>query len=193
MSNFNELAKILAYEQKIGFTNKGVAGGLELYVENWAQRTRSTENNPGVQQIMDVLKGYANADADQRRQMIQRAVSASRQFETQPVRAAPPPPKREPTRPPARQKKSPAPLPIELREETSPLPAAEPIPEYDADEDEPVPTHPQRVDYGIDAPVQRLQGVGTAKAGQLSRLRIGTVRDLLYHFPRAYRPVKKIS
>lgn len=192
MSNFNELAKILAYEQKIGFTNKGVAGGLELYVENWAQRTRNAENNPGVEQITDALKGYANADAAQRKQMIQRAVSASRQFETQPVRAVAPP-KREAPRPAARHKKTPVPLPIELREENSPLPAAEPIPEYDADEDEPIPSQPLRVDFGIDAPVQRLQGVGSVKGAQLARLRIATVRDLLYHFPRAYRPVKKIS
>lgn len=192
MSNFNELAKILAYEQKIGFTNKGVAGGLELYVENWAQRTRTAENDPGVQQITDALKGYANADTAQRKQMIQYAVSASRQFETPLVRHAPPP-KREAPRAPARHKKTPVPLPIELREENSPLPAAEPIPEYDADDDEPVPSQPMRVDFGIDAPVQRLQGVGNVKGGQLARLRIATVRDLLYHFPRAYRPVKKIS
>lgn len=194
MSNFNELAKILAYEQKIGFTNKGVAGGLELYVENWAQRTRSTENDAGVQQITEALKGYAGADQEQRKQMIQRAVSASRQFETPPARpASRPSPKRESARPSARQKKSPAPLPIELREETSPLPPAEPIPEDDADGDEPIPSHPMRFDFGFDAPVQRLQGVGGAKAAQLARLRIATVRDLLYHFPRAYRPVKKIS
>ncbi len=50
-----------------------------------------------------------------------------------------------------------------------------------------------RVDFGLDASVERLQGVGRAKGGQLKRLGIENIRDLLYHFPRAYRPVKKIS
>lgn len=201
MSNFNELAKILAHEQKSGCKNSSVIGGVEKFVEHWAQRTRTAENDAHVQQVVDALKGYAGADISQRSAMIQRAVTMARQF------AAPPPPRRD--RPPPRpaepprgrdkeraappHKKSPPPLPIELRQENSPLPAAEPIPEDDADDEEPIPSQPLRVDFGLDAPVEKLQGVGRAKANQLARLNIATIRDLLYHFPRAYRPVKKIS
>lgn len=191
MSNFNELAKILAHEQKSGCKNSSVIGGVEKFVENWAQRTRNAENGAGVQQVLDALNGYAQAEPTQRNAMIQRAVSAARQFDTKPPRPAAQP-KREPPRPPAPQKKSPAPLPIELRQENSPLPASEPIPELDED-DEPIPSQPMRVDFGLDAPVTKLQGVGGVKGKQLERLGVETIRDLLYHFPRDYRPVKKIS
>ena len=91
MSNFNELAKILAHEQKSGCKNSSVIGGVEKFVENWAQRTRNGENGAGVQQILDALAGYAAADIAQRTSMIQRAVSAARQFETKPAHPAPPP------------------------------------------------------------------------------------------------------
>lgn len=195
MSNFNELAKILAHEQAKGCNNSSVIGGVEKFVDHWAQRTRNAENEAGVQQILDALHGYAGADTAQRNQMIQLAVSAARQFDTKPARPAPPP-KREPPRSFPQHKKSSrpagAPLPIELREENSLLPAPEPIPEDDED-DEPIPTQPMRGDFGLDAPVERLQGVGKVKAAQLARLGISTVHDLLYHFPRAYRPVKKIA
>jgi ATP-dependent DNA helicase RecG len=197
MSNFSELAKILAHEQSKGCNNSSVIGGVEKFVAHWAQRTRNAENGAAVQQILDALSGYANADASQRSAMIQRAVSAARMFDVTPARP-PGPPRRESRRdaphPPAPHKRPPppAPLPIELREENSPLPPPEPIPE-DAVDDDLVPSQPLRVDFGLDAQVERLQGIGKAKALQLSRLRIHTIRDLLYHFPRAYRPVKKIS
>lgn len=197
MSNFSELAKILAHEQSKGCNNSSVIGGVEKFVELWAQRTRSAENGAGVQQIMDALSGYAGADIAQRNQMIQRAVSAARQFDVAPARP-PVPPRRESRRdaahPSAQHKKSssPAPLPIELREENSLPSSLETIPEEESDDDS-IPSQPIRVDFGLDAQVERLQGVGKAKVAQLSRLRISTIRDLLYHFPRAYRPVKKIS
>ena len=40
--------------------------------------------------------------------------------------------------------------------------------------------------YTIDTPVTYLNGVGKARAEKLSRLGIHTLKDLLYHFPRAY-------
>ncbi len=194
MSNFSELAKILAHEQAKGCNNSSVIGGVEKFVENWAQRTRNTENSTSVQQIVDILRGYAEAQPEQRKALIQRAVSAARQADPAPARTAPPP-KREAVRhkPPTKPHRAPAPLPIELRRDDSPLPVAEPIPEGDADEDEPLPSKPMRVDFGLDAEVEKVDGVGKVKAGQLSRLGIATIRDLLYHFPRLYRPVKKIS
>ena len=36
------------------------------------------------------------------------------------------------------------------------------------------------------SPVSMISGVGLARQKQLSRLGIQTVRDLIYHFPRAY-------
>lgn len=226
MSNFNELAKILAHEQAKGCNNSSVIGGVEKFVDNWAKRTRNTENGAGVQQIIDALTGYAGADATKRSAMIQQAVAAARQFDVKPAlpprrdpplrretpqRTEPPPPsealsRNEPPQreqyarneppsrpgPPQRKYKRPTTLPIELREENSPLPGAEPIPEDDEDDD-PIPTQLMRGNFGLDASVEKLNGVGKAKANQLARLGIYSIRDLLYHFPRAYRPVKNIA
>lgn len=47
----------------------------------------------------------------------------------------------------------------------------------------------------LDSPVQYLKGVGPARARQLARLGLNTIRDLLYFFPRDYsdrRHVKRI-
>jgi len=43
------------------------------------------------------------------------------------------------------------------------------------------------VTFDFNKPVTALPGVGRARAAQLQRLNISTVRDLLYHFPRAYQ------
>jgi hypothetical protein len=82
MSNFSELAKILAHEQSKGCNNSSVIGGVEKFVENWARRTRTAENEAGVTEIVQALAGYAQADIAARKTMIQQAVSAARQFET---------------------------------------------------------------------------------------------------------------
>ncbi|MBI4670578.1 MAG: ATP-dependent DNA helicase RecG [Chloroflexi bacterium] len=209
MSNFNELAKVLAHEQSKGFANKSAVGGIETYVENWAKRTRTSENAAVVEQILDALKGYAQADSAQRKDMIQRAVNAARTRDVKPARPAPPlrpkaasqpanhaaqPPSAPPHRASATQKKAPLPAPIELRDDAALLPPPEPIPD-DGEGDAPVSRGalPPRLDFGLDAPITRLHGIGKAKEHQLARLGIATVHDLLYHFPRAYRPVKKIS
>jgi len=215
MSNFNELTKVLAHEQSKGFANKSAVGGIETYVENWAKRTRTPENAASVEQILDALKGYAQADLAQRNVMLQRAVTVARANETKAPRHSPAPPRHKPaaaapkpaptlpsrapaspvnrTRPTSSKNHTPLPTPIELREDAALLPSPEPIPEEQEDAEELAPGTPPRMDFGLDAPVLRLHGVGRAKVNQLARLGIVTVRDVLYHFPRAYRPVKKIS
>lgn len=91
MSNFNELAKILAHEFAKGCNNSSLIGGVEKFVENWANRTRNPQNNPAVDQILDSLEGYAHAGRADRRAMIQRAVSIARDYETSYLRQPPSP------------------------------------------------------------------------------------------------------
>lgn len=47
--------------------------------------------------------------------------------------------------------------------------------------------------YNLDTPVTKLSGVGKTRAEQLSRLGICTLRDLIYHFPRAYENRGRIN
>lgn len=184
MANVNELAKILSHELGQGCKNTSVIGGIEKFIANWAQRTRTADNSAVIDQIVAATSAYGSADSAQRKTMIQHAVMLSRQ-----LAAAPPPtPQPRPTPPPPRPQQPPAP--------SRPPAARVPLPDEDNDEDndEPLPSAPpQRMDFGLDDSVERMQGVGRAKKSQLERLGIATVRDLLYYFPRAYRPVKNVS
>lgn len=212
MSNFSELTKILTLEQTKGYRNSGVIGGMEAYVEKWARRTENTSNAETIRQIVEALAGYGRAEPAERDAMIRQAVALARTADDRPGPSG----RREssaggaPVPPPGVNRSSPSPgaAPIfgaappasgTAREPFQPLPPSltvEPIPE----EEEEVDPDELRsggalppMDFGLDAEVTRLHGVGAAKAAQLARLGIATVRDLLYYFPRAYRPVKKIS
>ncbi len=177
MSTFNELAKVLALEQNIGYTNKSAVGGIETYVANWANRTRTPENQALVAQIVGCFENYFQAEPPQRKIMIERALALARQAPAPPqanarAKTAPRAPQHAPTAPPA------------------PTPSAS----ADQIESELPPDKPlARLDYDLDSPVTRLNGVGPAKKNPFERLGIVTVRDLMYHFPRAYRPLKSIS
>ena len=89
MSNFNELAKVLALEQSKGYTNKSTVGGIETYVDSWAKRTRAPENESVVAQIVSCFENYAQAEPPARKAMIERALSIARQINTT-APAAPP-------------------------------------------------------------------------------------------------------
>lgn len=181
MSNYKELEKILLYEQRTGCENTSVIGGLEVFANNWAQRSRTPETQANVQQLLETLTGYAGADKPQRKVMIQAALSLAHQYADAPPRDA-------------RPKPAPTPSPTPTAPRTKPEPVAFEPPDLDEEEDdEPLPAAPARVDFGLDADVSRLQGVGKVKATHLERLGVKNVRDLLYHFPRAYRPLKNIS
>lgn len=191
MSNFNELAKVLALEQSKGYTNKSTVGGIETYVEHWANRTRTPENQELVAQVVHCFENYGQAEPPQRKGMIECALALSRQFAPPPALPASPRAQnsregRAPRYDPSAQAKQPPP--------PSPATPAQVQAEEDETEDELPQEKPfLRIDYGLDSPVTRINGVGPAKKSQLDRLGIETVRDFLYHFPRMYRPLKTIS
>lgn len=194
MSNFNELAKVLALEQNKGYTNKSAVGGMETYVGNWAKRAQSPDNQALIAQIVSSLEHYAQAEPAQRKAMIERALGIARQLEPPPAR--PNAPRQNKTAPPSNHTRPGAPPRRDTT--TAATPAAAPPPdtaaaEKDFEPELPPDRAPARIDYGLDSPVAKISGIGGAKKTQLERLGIVTVRDLLYHFPRAYRPLKNIS
>ncbi len=178
MSTFNELAKVLALEQNKGYVNKSAVGGIETYVENWANRTRTPENQALVAQIVGCFGNYNQAEPPQRKTMIERALALARQA----------------TLPPASKTNVHKTPPRDLKPAPAPTPPPTAPPAANQDESELPPDKPlARSDYDLDSPVTRLNGVGPAKKNPFERLGIVTVRDLMYHFPRAYRPLKSIS
>lgn len=81
MSNFNELAKILAHEQAHGCEDSSIIGGMENFVGSWARRTRNRANATIIQEILDTIAGYGHANTNQRNAMIRDAVNIARQYE----------------------------------------------------------------------------------------------------------------
>lgn len=189
MPNYRDLDKVLTHELKNGCNNAGVIGGLEAFVKNWAERNRTAESDVQVQKVLDAVTGYVQADIAGRKSMIQNALALARQG------AAVQP--RPPARAPAHSR--PASTPPTAAEtapngrEPAPPPRYEPPEAEEFQDEDQEPIAPPRIDFGLEAEVERLQGVGKVKAAQLARLGIASVRDLLFHFPRAYRPLMNIS
>ncbi len=212
MSPFENLAKIFQHEQRLGYTNSGVIGGLENFVANWAQRNPSGDD-PGhserVNQIVESLLGYGAADATARQVMLERALALTREAPSsgssrkRRAEVTSPPEERHANRSRTTSKSA---TPTSATPASSAAmevvgPAAEmPTPEIEAaeeDEEEELPPPPARdFSFGLEAPVLRLQGVGAAHAKRLENLGVRTVQDLLYFFPRRYddyRNLKTIS
>lgn len=91
MSNFNELFAILAHEEKTDCKNIVIIGGIESFVNNWADRIRTPENANAINQICNALKDYATASPSQRHLMIHQAVIKARQVESKTQTLEPPP------------------------------------------------------------------------------------------------------
>lgn len=195
MSNFKEIEKVLAHEQKSGCKDSVVIGGLESYINNWAQRPANGTDTAQAQQIIDSLKGYAEADATQRAAMIQASLALMRQAEA--ASSQVPPTKERPPKPStphrSRAQRS-AQNHVVAHSPAIVAPGSvDDVGDFEDDEDEESSPALAQVDYGLDASVKNLQGVGAARSGRLAKLGIENIRDLLYHFPRAYRPVKTVS
>lgn len=170
----------MVHERDMGFNNKAVIGGLDAYVSNWV---RGLDDDPELaeraRRVAQLFSNYDTVPVPQRQSIVREAIRLIRSKKSKPT----------------------APVPTTLH--TFPIPSATmaDIPEDDEDEpvEEPSPkgSAPHKpVDYGLDAPVTKLHGVGEKRSKNLGRLGIETIRDLLYHFPFRYNDYqhrKKIS
>ncbi len=167
---FRDLERMLLNEQK-KCNDQLVMGGLEKFITIWAskQKTSGDEERARVaNEVTITLQGYSAATPDQRKPMIDRALTVLRSASPQPTQA-----ERDTSRQQAKQKEA-----VEAESES-----AEEVEEEIEGAPEPIPP-PSEV--GLDAPITRLQNVGPAHAKKFSRLGVATIRDLLYHFPHRY-------
>lgn len=204
MSPFESLYKILTHEQHLGCKNASVIGGLENFVDNWAERSQNIDDdlqNERVNQVAACLRGYTDSDPEARRVMIQRALSLTRDAGAgrQPHRS------RTSTSSLREEQKAGKPRGAAeaIKQTTSsieatsaalavvgpavmpPAPSAEASAEVEAKEA--TKQAPAReFSFGLDAPVARLQNVGPSHARKLANLGVNSVQDLLYLFPRRY-------
>lgn len=209
MPELGNLYNILTLEQKNGYADNAVIGGLEVFVTNLAKR-RGAELDPSqnerVSELVQLLTGYKGATPENRREMVERAIQLT-QSEAQRSRSNR---KRGGQQAPREVRSSGPTTDLTRRqrnrvEESPPTRAAvavaQPrgelsIPEPPAEVEEDVRTRTargQEDSFGLDADVVRLQNVGPAHGKKLSNLGVRTVRDLLYLFPRRYDDFSKLK
>jgi len=178
---FERLKKVLNLEQRLGYRNRAVIGGMHRFASRWEQDALAEAANPQqealIKEIVALLIGYsAVEDRLARQRIIEDILSRAEQAAKQ-AAAPPSPPAAEEPRP-----RQPSPRPerpaVEKAKPVQPSrpPAPQPAP--------PPPRMPEPT--GLDAPVIRLPQVGPVQAKRLERLGVRTVGDLLYLFPRRY-------
>jgi ATP-dependent DNA helicase RecG len=203
------LRRVLEHEQRLGFANTAVSGGLNRFIDHWSKQW--PEGSRAVaQQVAASFADYSLAGQAARRRAIEAALSFTL----------------ESTRPSAQLAAvSPAPLPdpapatptVSPNGETrraNPVEAREVAQSVTSTATKAVNRRRRAASAGttpadmtkrrdpvekgdeLGAPIEALRGVGPEMAKRLARLEIYTIRDLLYHFPRRhldYRAARLIS
>lgn len=172
------LRNILALEEKTGWRDRAVVGGMDALQERWSEDALAEDVDPAlVREIVVGLGRYAQSSEEARPAVAQSILHLlDNPAEIQP--GIQPDPALEaidqvassrtdrPARPPVLPEAAVAPA-----GPTPPVSAGEPV----ADLAE-----------KLDAPVTTLRGVGPARAEQLARLGVETVWDLIWHLPSRY-------
>jgi ATP-dependent DNA helicase RecG len=183
-SALTRLARILDLEEKQGWRNRAVIGGMAAMSERWANDARAEAIDPlVVNAILVLLNQYDSAAPTARpalAEQLRHALTADPADLADLVEALATP-------------------------EDAPLPAV--ADDFDPDEEmafaPPEPTHvarerirrQQRVIRQVadlQAPVTILSGVGGATAEQLARLNIHRVSDLLWHLPTRHEDYTRL-
>lgn len=189
---FDKLDKILRLEESQGYRNRAVIGGLDKFALLWrdeAQAEIQGDVESGqIPKIADLLGGYADADHQQRVEMVASVLDLLDQ-ETPDASPARKPPLRKPG---SAVTKDPIEAPME-----SPAPPESPSTPAPAGDASDLPPEPlERPASGLQASVTSLPGISAAYSARLARLGITTVGDLLYHVPHRYddyRTLKPIN
>lgn len=150
---------ILELERANGFNDKAVIGGMDGFVRRWAEAmTDFAPKSPAARQL--IRPGYSGMSTPERAEWAAQWLSLLDGGAAVPPTQAETPPaaKGNKDNPPGKGKPS------------RPRRPAEPPPS----------------EIDLDTPVTDLRRVTDKTAGQLARLDIATVRDLLYHFPHRY-------
>ena len=183
----NRLRNIFALEEKTGWRDRAVVGGMAALQERWRNDALADGVEAGlVREIGTRLLRYAEA-AEAERQPIAQSVLRLLDNPTPPLRqaqetAAPDPALAAIDQVASSQTERPS-RPAQMPEAA--IAPAGPTPTTRRRE-EPVASPPPSAAEKLDAPVTTLRGVGPARAEQLARLGIETVWDLIWHLPSRY-------
>jgi ATP-dependent DNA helicase RecG len=177
LPSFENLKKILLQEQKLGYENKAVIGGLELFANNWLpkalEEATTKEERLQIEKVTAALKKYPeNTTQEEREVVIKNILDELKIQET-----VPSPPEEPPPPPP---KKQPASKPLETGRKSPPSPTPRRQTEGGTLE-------------GLDASVTRLPGIKQGNANKLEKLGVTTIGDLLTLYPRRYDDYRSLK
>ncbi|NJK79290.1 MAG: ATP-dependent DNA helicase RecG [Chloroflexaceae bacterium] len=162
-----QLGKVLAEEQRRGYDNLAVAGGLEPYLAAWRSAVNGALSYPAIQQTMLLLNGYDDQPAESRASRLDAALHDLRDLFRRP-----------------------APEDDDLAYRPPPQPSAAP-----ASASRPKKASRKRASAaasaddstaGLATPLKKLNGIPSTVAAAFSRIGVKTVEDLLYHIPHRY-------
>ena len=221
-SAYSTLDKILTLEQRLGFQDHAVMGGLEPYLARWVNSARE-ESGPDhfarIDELTAAFRGYSQLDAAGRQDVVASARArlaemnsqglwkgrllqrnreggeASWDEELEPAHAQHPPAASHPA--PEHAEPVGAPVSNVPGQPAEFGPAAATAPEANgeareaefpgrADIESAAALRPRQTVITLDSPVSRMTGIGEGYAARLSKLKVETIRDLLYLFPRRY-------
>lgn len=203
-SAFDRLLRVLDLEERQGWRNRAVIGGLAAMAERWEKDARQEASElTRVRYVVTMMARYQTAAAEDRVDLaaMMRAALRGDAVDWDETEAG------EPPSPPAAKPLSGKPPKPELGKPEA-LKVGKPLDEddwaravYAATEEgwsPPPPPEPTQVAQersrrqqaahrrsadDLNAPVTQLSGVGSAVAEQLDRLGIAQIRDLLWHLP----------
>lgn len=165
--NAEPLRKILEFEQKKGYLDSAVIGGLDRFLSNWAGRATESIASPNLlgrfrKLCLDNFS-YASLTKQQRKEWVDDVLDFLTEVEGQD--------KDEVKLPKNDAVSSPVKTPVTRRSSSG-------------------------ASYSLDSPITVIKGISSNLAAKFGKLGVKTVRDLLYFFPHRhldYSQVKTVS
>jgi ATP-dependent DNA helicase RecG len=196
--SFKQLEKILLQEQKLGYQNKAVIGGLERFANNWfpqaLKETTTKEERLIIEKLAAELKNYAQCNTlAEQEQAIDQMLGilrgdidvASGRPETGPSSQTASESEVSEERPSGKAQASPPP-----ERSGKPEPA---LANVKPSPGERSPKNAILALEGLDAPVTRLPGIKKGYADKLARLGVTTIGDLLTLYPHRYDDYRSLK
>ena len=199
------LTSILTLEEERGFNNTSVVGGVDRFIQRWAQTIAEDMGDSGVHRVLPKIP-YTDLTQEERSWWVEqwRALIARHQDAegspsevsvrfTQPASSD-----SHPTRSPDARLRSTEAQPTAGTHEALQIPrtvvpsARETAPENQPRPDSQPAYRKPPEGLTVDAPVNRLRGVDDKLIAGFKRLDVYTIRDLLHLFPRRHLDYSKI-
>lgn len=166
-SRLHALRKVLALERRRNYADAAVVGGLDRFLQRWAEGVSPAEPDDyeALQKLRDqglLDQPYAAMTSRERAYWMGQVLAALGHTE-RPARGPTPPPRR----PGAQRAAAP-------RQATSPRP-------------------PQQPPESLDSPITAVRGITTRTAALLRKMDVHTIHDLLYLFPHRHLDYSQVT